>query len=259
MSGRAGAASVVRRFIAANAGASHALERRFGLASDKPFWSEFERAAVALVRAQQPGATVLDVGGGRRCIYAAALAPGSGVRLVAVDVSAAELAANTDVDEVCVADIARELPFAERSVELILSRTLLEHVEDVPAAVANMARVLAPGGVTLNFLPGRYSLFGMAARLLPFGPLLRFIHWARPATRGQIEFDVHYDRCHPAALERTFRACGFRRVSVTPCWAQPGYFEWFVPLYLAHALYEWVVRRLDIRLLAAYMIVHAER
>lgn len=257
---RAGAlGSAARAFIALNVRLSHALERRFGLASDKPFWVEFEQSAWRHVGALPDGATAVDVGGGRRCVYAAAVAPGRDVRLVAVDVSAEELALNTDVAEKHVADIALGLPFPDASVDLVLSRTVLEHVPDVRAAVANIARVLRPGGVALSFLPGRYSLFATAARVLPFGPALRFIHWAVPGSRGQIGFEVHYDRCHPRALERTFREAGFRHVEVSQCWAQPGYVEWFLPLYLAHAAYEWVVRRLRVRLLASYMIVRAER
>lgn len=251
--------SAARAFIALNVRLSRALERRFGLASDKPFWVEFEQSAARLVRALPDGATVVDVGGGRRCVYASAVPPGRDVRLVAVDVSAEELALNTDVAEKHVADVSQGLPFPDASVDLVLSRTVLEHVPDVGAAVGHMARVLRPGGVALSFLPGRYSLFAIAARLLPFGPALRFIHWALPASRGQIEFEVHYDRCHPQALERTFREAGFRHVAVSQCWAQQGYFEWFLPLYLAHAAYEWVVRSLNARRLAAYMIVRAER
>jgi SAM-dependent methyltransferase len=144
-------------------------------------------------------------------------------------------------------------------VDLLLSRALLEHVDGVPAAARHMARVLRPEGVALHLVPGRNSLFGLAARLLPFGPLLRLLHLVRPETRGQVEFDVHYDHCHPAALERVFREAGFREVDIQLCWAQPGYFEEVYPLFVLHAAYEWVVRHLGVRRLAAYMVVRARR
>jgi hypothetical protein len=122
-----------------------------------------------------------------------------------------------------------------------------------------MGRVVKPGGVALHLVPGRYSLFGLAARLLPFGPLLRLLHLAMPRTKGQVEFDVYYDHCLPARLERLFREAGFRRVEVDVCWAQPGYFLPVYPLFLAHAVYEAIVRRFAIRRLASYQIVRAER
>jgi ubiquinone/menaquinone biosynthesis C-methylase UbiE len=253
------AASALRRAFDTSRSLSKATEARLRLPSDKPLWQRFERTAADIIRALPDGATVVDLGGGRRCVYAWAVQPGQNLRLVAVDISPEELAANTDVAETRVANVADDLPFPDASVDLILSRALLEHVDGVPAAARNMARVLRPGGVSLHLIPGRYSLFATAARVLPFGPLLRVLHVVRPETRGQVEFDVHYDHCHPDALRQVFEAAGFSRVTVDYCWAQPGYFEEIYPLFLLHALYERAVRKLGLRRLASYMVVRAER
>jgi SAM-dependent methyltransferase len=202
---------------------------------------------------------VIDLGGGRRCVYSWALNGGPELRLVAVDASAEELALNPDVSETRVADVSEALPFPDGSVDLVLSRALLEHVDGVPQAVQNIARVLKPGGRTLHLVPCRYSLFGIAARLLPFGPLLRLLHAVMPHTRGQVEFSVSYDHCYSSAMRKSFEHAGFRKVEIEVCWAQPGYFEAFFPLFVLTSLYEHVVRRLGLRGLAAYMIVWAER
>ena len=71
---------------------------------------------------------MLDLGGGRRCAYAKAVEPPGRVRLIAVDISPEELAANTDVTETCVADVAADIPLPDASADVILSCTLLEHV-----------------------------------------------------------------------------------------------------------------------------------
>lgn len=248
----------VREFFDANVRASRRLAALLGIPGDKPFWRRFEAEAQQVLASLPPGSRAIDLGGGRRCVYAAALPDRSAVRLVAVDVSPEELAANRDVDETVVAE-AGHLPFADASVDVILSRTVLEHVPDVERAAREMARVTRPGGVSLHFMPGRYAVFALAARVLPFGPLVRLLHAVSPSTRGQVEFDVHYDRCHPAAMEATFRAAGFSHVEVATCWAAPGYFEPVLPAFLAMSAYEATVRRLGIRRLASYMIVHAER
>jgi SAM-dependent methyltransferase len=249
----------VGRLFEASTGISRRLATALGIQGDKPFWRRFEDAAATALRDLPAGSTVLDLGGGRRCVYAAALPADHDLRLVAVDVSEAELAANRDVSETCVADVADSLPFPTQSVDLILSRALLEHIDGVPAAVQNMARVLKPGGRALHFLPSRYSLFGIAARALPFDRLLWLLHAVNRESRGQVEFEVFYDNCHPAAMERVFTRAGFRDVSVDVCWAQSGYFEPIPPLFLLTSLYEWVVRRLGVRRLASYMIVSATR
>jgi SAM-dependent methyltransferase len=249
----------LRELINANVRWSRATEERFRLPTDKTLWQRFEREADALIRALPDGATVLDLGGGRRCVYAGSVQPPGRVKLVAVDISATELALNGDVAETRAADVAAGLPMPGGSVDLILSRALLEHVQGVPEAIRHMARVLKPGGVALHLVPCRYSLFGMAARLLPFGPLVRLVHLVMPWTRGFVEFPVHYDHCYPQALEREFRAAGFPRVELWITWAQPGYFEAAYPVFLLHALYEWAVRHLRLRNLAAYTVVRATR
>lgn len=246
-----------RRFVDANVRASRATERRLGLPTDKTLWQAFEREAHDRIRALPDGATIVDLGGGRRCVYHHALRPG--LELVAVDVSGEELALNPHADRKLIADVSRELPVAEGSVDLLLSRAVLEHVPDVASAATHMARALKPGGTTLHLVPGRYSLFGMAARALPFRPLLWLLHAVAPSTVDQVEFDVHYDRGHPAALEQTFRDAGFGDVEIEVTWAQPGYFEAAYPLFVLHAGYESVVRRLRVRRLAAYMVVRAHR
>lgn len=140
---------------------------------------------------------MLDLGRGRRCVYAPAVQAAGRVKLIAVDFSPEELAANRDVDESLTADIAKEIPMPPASVDLILSRALLEHVVGVPASIREMARVLRPGGVAMHLVPCRYSLFGIAARVLPFDQLLKLTQAIMPWTRRQVEFPVRYDRCWP--------------------------------------------------------------
>ena len=250
---------VLRTVIDTNVKWSRATERRLGLQTDKTLWRQFEQEADALLRALPDGAVVLDLGGGRRCVYAGSVQPPGRLTLIAVDVSAEELALNTDVTETRVADVAEGLPMPTASVDLVLSRALLEHVENVPAAIGHMGRVLKPGGVALHLIPCRYSLFGMIARLLPFEPLLKLTHVVMPWTRGHVEFSVHYDHCYPQALEEAFRAAGFAKVETMITWAQPGYFEAAYPVFLLHAGYEWTVRSLRLRKLAAYTVVRATR
>src|ERR1700733_15713206 len=132
----------LREMIDVNARWSQATEQRLGLPSDKTLWRKFEDEAAALIRALPDGATVLDLGGGRRCVYASAVDPPGRVRLIAVDISPEELALNEDAAEKYTADVAAGLPLPTSSVDLILSRALLEHFAEVPAAVRHMARVL---------------------------------------------------------------------------------------------------------------------
>jgi SAM-dependent methyltransferase len=248
----------LRRVIDANVRLSIRLDRRIN-----PDHGDLHRAFITAVRDEMSrlpeGSVVADLGGGRRCYYVDCLPDEHSLHLVAVDISADELAANTDVAECRIANVAEGLPFADGEVSLVLSRMLLEHVDGVPAAANHMGRVLAEGGVAIHFLPCRYSTFALAARLLPFGLLLALLHRVSPGTRGEVEFDVFYDDCYPRALERAFHDAGFQRVEVRVEYVSTSYYWSIFPLFLLVAAYERLVRGADARSLAAYLMVYAER
>jgi len=246
-----------RRLIDLNIRLSRATARLLNLPTDKVLWERFQQATEDQLRRLPDGGTLVDLGAGRRCIYAGALR--SSLEFVAIDVSGDELALNDHADVRIVANASEQIPLPNASVGLLVSRAVLEHVPDLAAAVREMARVIQPGGHTIHLFPCRYSLFAIVARTLPFKPVVSLLHRVVPSTIDQVEFEVFYDRGWPAEVERTFRAAGFRDVAVELTWAQPGYFEPVYPLFLVYSLYEFVVRRARVRRLAAYMLVHAER
>ena len=111
-------------------------------------------AAADEIGRQPAGATVLDVpcGGG---VALRGLRPGQGVRYVALDISEAMLARTRasarrrgvgDQVETVLGDVA-DLPLADGEVDLAVSFTGLHCFPDPRAAVAELARVLRPGGV----------------------------------------------------------------------------------------------------------------
>ena len=253
------AAAQALRIFAVSTRIATAIERRGWVESDQPLWRRFEASVAEALREMPDGGTFVDLGGGRSCVYESAVPRDRGVRLVAVDISADELALNTSADVTKLADVAEGLPFADQEVDLLVSRVVLEHVDGVPAAIENIARVLRPGGRTIHFAPGRYATFALAARLLPFEPLLKLLHFAIPSSVGVVEFDVHYDHTDPVALERLFRRAGFQDVTVSWTAAQADYFRPFLPAYVAVALYQTAVRVLSLRRLAAYVVVDARR
>ncbi|MDG0866448.1 class I SAM-dependent methyltransferase [Candidatus Lucifugimonas marina] len=69
-----------------------------------------------------------------------------------------------DVAGMVVADAA-SLPFEDDSFDLIFSSNVLEHVEDLDAAFAEMKRVLAPGGMMIHSMPtGTWKMIQVVGR-----------------------------------------------------------------------------------------------
>ena len=247
---------MIRRLLAANVRASQWLDRRL---PDRAIelYERYDRDAAGLFPTDAE-LVAADVGGGRTCSYAHLL-PAERARLVAVDVSSEELALNEEADETRVADGTRVLPFEDGELAFLSSRAVMEHLPDVGAFVAQAHRALAPGGRTIHLFPGRYALFALAARLLPFDPLKGLLHRVYPHTHEVVEFPVFYDRTYPSAFERLLREQGFTDIEVRVSFNQTDYAAALLPAFVLVALYELAVRALGLRDLAAYVLVTARR
>jgi SAM-dependent methyltransferase len=68
------------------------------------------------------------------------------------EVTPVDIAPSGDVEGMIIADAA-DLPFEDDSFDLIFSSNVLEHVEQLDVAFAEMKRVLAPGGIMIHSMP----------------------------------------------------------------------------------------------------------
>jgi len=202
---------------------------------------------------------VVDVGGGKRCDFAGLKAPDANVVIVAVDIAPEELEHNHDVDEKRIADVTQGLPFGDEEVDVIASRSVVEHLRDVQAFVLEADRVLKPGGYFIHLLPSKHSPVSVANRLLPNAVAKKILHFAIPGSPGRLGFPAYYDHCYPSAMEQLLLTNGFEIEALQLGFHQRDYFDFAFPLFLVNALYELVVFRLGRRDLCAVMLVVARK
>jgi SAM-dependent methyltransferase len=73
------------------------------------------------------------------------------------------------------------LPFDDNSIDVVLSDQVFEHVQNYSEVLAEMKRILKPGGVCLHFFPSRYRLIEGHMHV-PFATVFRprwwFMIWA---------------------------------------------------------------------------------
>ncbi len=115
---------------------------------------EYEEQILPLAASHLAGAhTVLDVGTGEGQVARLARAAGAR-RVIGVDPTSAQVAeaARRGGGVAYARAAADHLPIASASVDAVVACLVFEHIESVDAALAEVARVLAPGGRFLFFL-----------------------------------------------------------------------------------------------------------
>jgi ubiquinone/menaquinone biosynthesis C-methylase UbiE len=98
-----------------------------------------------------PGQTVLEVGCGDGST-ALALAERFD-RVIGLDMNPTRMTARNRARVSLLVGDAERLPLAERSVDVIISVALFEHLTDPDATMRHMASLLRPGGVMLHYMP----------------------------------------------------------------------------------------------------------
>lgn len=111
---------------------------------------EFVRAAPGTVRLLDVG-----VGRGRSLRYVEPLGVAGRVQWFGVDLDPRlpERLHRPETWRAALADVSRGLPFRDASFDIVLCEQVMEHLDDPAALVAEIARVLRPGGLLVAGVP----------------------------------------------------------------------------------------------------------
>jgi SAM-dependent methyltransferase len=138
----------------------------------EPFYTKLAETSIAEFPFPLRGRTVLDLGSGPGH-YTAALAR-AGARVVALDLSVANVRIAADADLPAVRGDASRLPFPAERFDGIFCSNMLEHVPDPVAVINEIERLLRPGGWAWISWTNWYSPWG-GHHITPFhylGPRL---------------------------------------------------------------------------------------
>ena len=214
---------------------------------------------VARTIARQPGQLVVDVGAGHVAPYAAELPMLRSPRIVGIDLSHESMEGNDALDEKRVADVVAEgIPFADAEVDIVTSRSVLEHLSNVEAFIGESARVLKRGGYSIHLLSGGLSHVALINRMIPEKLARQMLYALHPTSRGVGGQPTVYDRCHYRALKRMFNRNGFDKVDIYASFGS-DYFYFLVPLFLLESLLLVALQTLRVRSLAVSYLAFARR
>lgn len=200
----------------------------------------FERKVDALVGAG--GVRVLMDAGSGRTVPVLRKYLGRVPRLIGV-----ELVEFTDVPagiETHNADLAR-LPIADASVDLIMSRSVFEHLTDPEAVYREFARVLRPGGRVVFLTANMWDYGTLVARLVPN----RFHGRVVKAVEGRAEedtFPTAYKTNTRRDVGRLAHAAGLRVEAFDYLSQYPNYLMFNGLLFLLGTAFEKMISRFEV-------------
>jgi SAM-dependent methyltransferase len=231
--------------VATLAGVRYAGFRRFYPEAQFGGFSRVDGTVAFLTRVHAltpPDGVVLDVGCGRGegtedlSAYRARLcdlrAPKR--RVIGIDVDSAARD-NPIVDEFRLMAIGAPWPVDSGTVDLAISRSVIEHVDDVPHFFSELARVLRPGGILAAHTTNVLSYPGIASRLMPNRLHARVISIAQPGREERDIFPTVY-RCNTVwKLRAAIKTAGLDGV-VYGIEAEPSYLQFSMIAYAAGVL-----------------------
>jgi SAM-dependent methyltransferase len=128
-------------------------------------------------------------------------------------------------------------PLPDRSVDLIVSDSVVEHLEEPAAFFAEARRTLKEGGYLCIRTPNLWSYVAMVSRLVPNRSHTGVLAKVKENTRGEDVFPTLY-RCNTIpALRKQMEKCGFEH-AVFGFGPEPSYLSFSKLAYWLGLLYQ---------------------
>jgi SAM-dependent methyltransferase len=251
--------SLSARLIGFNRKMSRAVERWLPVSFKRHLHTLYKFEVAGLVN-RRPAQVVLDIGGGKECPFLPFVKEAGSHLIIAVDCSDHELRLNPELDNKVVADAASSaFPFQDSSADLIVSRSVVEHLHDNAAFFANCAQVLRPGGTLVHTFPCKFAPFSLINQLLPNRVTRRLLAYFHPHWEDECGFVAYYDHCYYSGIRELLERSGFCNARFAFRYYQSIYFDFFFPLYGLALVYDLLVWAAGARNLACAILVTAER
>jgi SAM-dependent methyltransferase len=113
----------------------------------------------------EPGARVLDAGCGRYLKFCREFSPVAHV--VGIDLERTFHTDNRQAPYAVCGDLGA-LPFPSGHFDIVISRSVVEHLDDPPRVFREFCRVLKPGGSVVILTPNKYDYVSVIASVTPY-------------------------------------------------------------------------------------------
>jgi ubiquinone/menaquinone biosynthesis C-methylase UbiE len=130
-----------------------------------------------------------------------------------------------------------QLPFPSQYFDMVISRSVIEHLEDPLRVFQEFARVLRPNGKVVIITPNKYDYVSLIASVTPYS-----FHRALVSRIFQVPADDVFPTLYRAntrtSLGKTLQSAGFEQVRIEMVNHYPAYLMFSPVLFRIGMLYE---------------------
>ena len=182
----------------------------------------------------RPGQRLLDAGCGRYMTFCKAF---SGVaRVFGIDLESTLDTDNGSAPFGARADAGR-LPFCAECFDVIISRSVVEHLDDPASVFSEFSRVLRPGGKVVIVTPNKWDYVSVIAALTPYSVHRLMARMVFQISEDDV-FPTRYRANTVSALRKAFRAAGMVESQIETINHYPAYLMFSPVLFRLGVLYE---------------------
>lgn len=227
-------------------------------------WQGYRDLVLGLA-GQMNSPRVLEIGGGRAPLLTQEEVAALGGTYTVNDIDGRELALAPGWTTRLHGDIADPSVLggggAAGSFDFAFSRMVFEHVRDPAQAYANIAALLRPGGILVNFIPTLYATPFIVNKVLPERLAARMLRAVFPQRNNDEtpKFPAYYRWCTSTPrTEDRICSVGFSHVTLVPFYGH-SYYRKFPVLAALQSRVQEVAAERQWRALSAFAFVVCER
>jgi len=182
----------------------------------------------------KPGQRVLDAGCGRYLRFCKDLS--SQANVVGIDLETVLETRNDAAPFGVRGDVGR-LPFPSGYFDMVISRSVVEHLDDPGRVFAEFGRVLRPGGKAVIITPNKYDYVSVIASLTPYKVHRSLVSKIFQVSEDDV-FPTLYRANTLAAIRKAFASAGFAPRELDTINHYPAYLMFSPVLFRLGVLYE---------------------